>query len=82
MKEITAYECADGTLHGDEEKAKAHDDDLLGQELDGLLKLFAFGGKLTRNDEYRALIGLMNNRNELRKSVCAIIKILDHATEA
>ena len=81
MRELTAYQCADGTLHTDERKALAHDEDLLGQELDGLLKLFAFGGKLTRNDEYVALIGLMGKRDELRKSIYSIIRILDHSQE-
>lgn len=36
MQEITAYRCADGSIHADEDKAKAHEDDLLGQELDEL----------------------------------------------
>jgi hypothetical protein len=37
MKTIEAYQSADGLIHTDEDKARAHDDDLIGQELDELL---------------------------------------------
>ncbi|WNO06027.1 hypothetical protein [Rhodoferax mekongensis] len=81
MRQIEAYQCYDGQIFSDESKAKAHDEDLLGQELDGLLKLFGFGGKLTRNDEWRGLMNLMQNRKELRKSVDLIAAILAHGDE-
>lgn len=81
MKQIDAYQCFDGQIFSDEDKAKAHDEDLLGQELDGLLKLFGFGGKLTRNDEWRGLMNLMQNRKELRKSVDLISAILAHGED-
>ena len=81
MKTIEAYQCADGLLFDDEGKAKAHDDDLLGQELDGLLKQFQFGGTLSRNDEYRGLLRLMNNRAELKTSIISILRILEHGND-
>jgi len=81
MKTIEAYQCADGSIHSDEDKAKAYDDDLIGQELDGLLKMFEFGGKLTRNDEYKGLMCLMTNRAELRKSIDHIAALLAHGDE-
>lgn len=81
MKTIEAYQCADGTIFEDEDKAKSYDDDLLGQELDGLLKLFEFGGKLTRNDEYKGLMKLLNNRKELQQSINLIAQILSHGEE-
>lgn len=80
MLEVTAYQCADGAIFENEEQAISHEKDLLGQELDGLLKLFEFGGKLTRNDEYRGLMALINNRTELQKSITAIAHILAHGT--
>ena len=76
MREITAYQCSDGSLHTDEEKARAHEDDLLGQELDGLLRLFALD--ITRVQEYRGLMRVMQNRKDLRVSLIAILKSLDH----
>lgn len=82
MKEINAYLCADGLIFADEDKAKSHDDDLLGQELDGLLKLFEFDGNhVTRNDEYKALMRIMKKRNELASQLRLILKILDHGSE-
>ena len=78
MKTIEAYQCADGLIFEDEQKAKAHDEDLLGQELDGLLKLFGFGGKLSRNDEWRGLMNLMKNRKELRSYIDTIASLLAH----
>ena len=79
MREITAYQCSDGSLHTDEEKARAHEDDLLGQELDELLRLFALD--ITRVQEYRGLMRVMQNRKELRVSLIAILKSLDHGLE-
>ena len=76
MREITAYQCSDGSLHTDEEKARAYEDDLLGQELDGLLRLFAID--ITRVQEHRGLLRVMQNRKDLRVSLIAILKSLDH----
>ena len=82
MKPVEAYECSDGALFTDERDAKAHENDLLGEELDGLLKLFEFDGNhVTRNDEYRALMRVLNKRKELRKAITAILKILDHTED-
>ena len=79
MREITAYQCSDGSLHTDEEKARAYEDDLLGQELDGLLRLFALD--ITRVQEYRGLMRVMQNRKDLRVSILAILKSLNHGLE-
>lgn len=78
MREIQAYLCYDGSLFADEEKAKAHDDDLLGQELEGLLRLFEFGGDVTRSREWRALITIMKKRKELAQTLGKILTILNH----
>lgn len=79
MREITAYQCSDGSLHMDEDKARAHEDDLLGQELDGLLRLFALD--ITSVQEHRGLLRVMQNRKDLRVSLIAILKSLDHGLE-
>lgn len=79
MKEITAYLCADGSIYENERAAVAHDDDLLGAELDGLLRLFELD--ITRHQEYRALLCVMNKRGELLKSVNSIAQILNNQDE-
>ena len=76
MKEITAYMCADGSIHENERAAVAHDDNLLGTELDGLLRLFELD--ITRHQECRVLLCVMNKRGELLKSVNSIAQILNH----
>lgn len=79
MREITAYQCSDGSLHTDEDKARAHEDDLLGQEIDGLLRLFALD--ITRVQEHRGILRVMQNRKDLRVSILAILKSRDHGLE-
>lgn len=77
MKTIQeCYKTFDGLLFEDENKAKAHEDDILGQELDGLLKLAEIG--ITRNAEYKALLKWMNNRKELTKAIDLLHTILHH----
>lgn len=77
MKEITAYLAADGSIHASEEKAKAKDDDLLGEELDGLLKMFNLD--ITRNQEYKALLHVMKSRDALAKTMREIVRIIEHS---
>lgn len=77
MQEITAYQCADGSIHVDEDKARAHDDDLLGQEIDGFLRLFALD--ISRVQEYRAILAAMKKRGELLEAARKIVGILEHA---
>ena len=74
MIEISAYKCCDGMMFEDEEKAREHEDDLLGQELEGLLRLFDLD--ISRNQEYKAILSVMNKRNELLEAVEAISNIL------
>jgi hypothetical protein len=77
MIEVTAYQCADDTLFLDEDKAKAHDDDLLGQELDGLLRLFELD--VTRVQEHRALLLVMTKkRKEFKHAIELVLEILEH----
>ena len=63
----------------DEEKAREHEDDLLGQELHGLLRLFELD--IPRNQEYKALLRVTKKRKELLESLTAIFKILNHGDE-
>jgi len=76
VRDIEAYECVDGAIFTDENKAKAHEDDLLGMELDVLLKLFDLNWP--RMKEYKSLSSVMNQRKELLVAVKAITNILEH----
>ncbi len=79
MREVSAIQCSDGRIFLEESEAKAHEDDLLGQELDGLLKLFKFDGALvTRSMEYKALMAIMKDRKELLKTLRKIVEILEN----
>ena len=75
MKEITAYKISDGRLFEDERKAEAAQDDLIGDELDGLLKLFELD--ITRTQEYKALLKVLNKKAALTKQ---LDKLLQHLT--
>jgi len=75
MKEIEAYQCSDGAIFEDEKKAQAHEDDLLGQELDGLLRLFQLD--ITRNQEFSGILSAMKRRKELMPAIRAILNILE-----
>ena len=76
MHEIICYKTFDGKLFENEDEAKAYTEDKLGEELDGLLKLFKLD--VARNQEYRALLQLLKNKKELEKSINAISEILDY----
>lgn len=79
MKEITAYICADGRLFTNEKKAIDYDEDLLGQEIDGLLRIYKLD--LSRNQEFKGCLNALKDKKELKKAVSAILQILNHAEE-
>lgn len=77
MREITVYQAADGSIHTTEKSAVEKDDDLLGQELNGLLRLFNLD--LGKSQEYKALVHVMKNRDELLKATHAVVRIIEHS---
>lgn len=77
MRTIEAYEAADGTLYADEAKARAKDDDLLGAELDGLLRLFKID--IGRHTEYKALLTAMKDRRAMLEACRAVVRIIEHS---
>jgi hypothetical protein len=79
MREINAYQCSDGAIFTDDRNAKAHEEDLLGQEIDGLLKLYSLD--ITRNQEYKGCLLAMGKRKELKEAAAAILAILNHPEE-
>lgn len=75
MKEISAYKTADGLLFDSEKQAQQHEDDLLGEELDGLMKLFPMD--IYRGTLQKAIIHAMNNKKELKCCLENILQLLD-----
>lgn len=62
VREIECYKTADGKIFEDEDAAKAHAADLIGEELDSLLRLC--GLDITRSQQYKALLTLLNKHKE------------------
>lgn len=76
MREIVCFKTYDGELFEDENAAIEHAENLLGEQLDGLLKLFNLD--ITRNQEYKALIQLLKRKPELKPAIAAINALLDY----
>lgn len=74
--EMRCFKTFDGRLFEDEKQAKAHADDILGEELDGLLKMFHLD--ITRTQEYKALLALMKNRDGLQNTIARLHAILSY----
>lgn len=79
MKEIQAYQSADGSVHLSEKAAIDRDENMLGEEVDGLLRVYTL--ELSRASEYKACLNAMKNKTALLASCKAIIQILEHAGE-
>lgn len=77
--EVSAYKTPDGTIFEDEDKASKHYDDLLGEELDGLMRLSKIN--LTRTDEYKLIVGWMAQPKELKKAINAIHALINFEQE-
>lgn len=77
MKTIEAFLCYDGSIFTSEERAIAHEEDLLGQEIDGLLKLFCLD--ITRNQEFKGCLSAMSKRKELENAARLIVAIIEHS---
>lgn len=80
MQTIEAYQTVDGMIFNDERRALAHEEDLLGQELDAIC-LLANINNMTRSDQYSFCINLMKKKPELRKIINTLYKILNSDLE-
>lgn len=75
---VECYKTVDGQLFEDERKAIDHTNDLIGQEIDGLLRLV--GGIETRHREvFNGMLNMLKieNRKELKKSIDNLYHILN-----
>lgn len=75
MFETKAYKTPDGKFFENEDKAIAHYHDLIGQELDGLMRLSKIN--LSRTDEYKLIMGWIAQPKELKKAINAIHALLN-----
>jgi hypothetical protein len=76
MITIEAFQVSDGRIFADEDTAKQAQDDIIGEELDGLLKMFDLD--ITRPQQHRALLLVMKNRKELLNTLRTLVAHLDH----
>jgi hypothetical protein len=78
-KIVECFQTYDGKLFTNEKEAKQHSDDILGEELDGLLKLAKLD--ITRNQEYKALLAWMEDKDKLRVTIDKLQRILNHGED-
>ena len=80
MKTIEAYQSADGLIYTDEDKARAHEDDLIGQELDELLHRIMCIDPGHRA-MYNGLLSALKKKKELLTCLRRIVAVLEHGEE-
>jgi len=74
MRRIECFKTYDGKLFENEKLALAHADDILGEEIEGLLRLA--NHNMPRSEEYKFIVSLMKNRAALRTAIFKIADIL------
>jgi len=80
MKAIEAYEAVDGTIFTHKHTAEQHDLDCIGELFDALLlnAVQATGGNVTRNDQYRMCMQLLNDRDNLKGTINKLSDYLEN----
>lgn len=68
MREVSAYQTADGQLFACEKRAREHEDNLIGETIDELLMLAINGnervaGNVTRVDQHQMALTLLRERH-------------------
>lgn len=76
MKEVEAYQTSDGAIFLDEKKAEAHQQDIVGEMLDGLVANDS-RGNVTRSDRYSILMTMLRDP-ELKAKIAALHEALQH----
>lgn len=80
MRQIVAYQSSDGQIFTDEDKAITHDNDLIGEEIDGLLRL-VLKLDVNRYDLVHGFTAAMKNKKPLIECIAKIHFILQHESE-
>lgn len=76
MKEIEAYQTSDGKLFLDEKKARSHQEDIIGEMLDGLVAHDS-RGNVTRSDRHSILMKMLQDP-ELKRKIADLHQALQH----
>jgi hypothetical protein len=80
MRRVVAYQTSDGAFYSDEAKAEAAQEDIIGAELDGLLRMFEL--EISRVQEHRALLKVLKKKKELRAVLKKLLGHLEHGENA
>lgn len=83
IREVEAYQTPDGKVFKDERKAIEHYNDLLGEELDGLLlwalsKNERLAGNITRVDQHAILMEWMKDKDKLKGVIDKLYTYLNY----
>ena len=78
MKALNCYQTSDGLLFEDEDKAQAHEDALIGDELDEFFWLH-FEIDTSRSDIYKGLLKVLKNKKALAATCRKILTIIDYS---
>jgi len=83
MKTLTAYKTIDNKIFASESEAKGHEMDLLGEQVDGLYKLFDHSGMLTQSLIYKAVLSAMDikKQGQLYSACKDIVAIIESINE-
>lgn len=76
MKEVEAYQTSDGMIFLDEDKAKSHQEDVIGEMLDGLVADCP-RGNLSRSSRYGILMAMLKDP-ELKNKIAKLHAALQH----
>ena len=79
MRIITAYQTSDGSIFTDDRKAKSHQEDIIGEMLDGLFPNDD-RGNVTRADRYNILMKMIADP-ELKNKISNLNYALQHSNE-
>jgi hypothetical protein len=77
MKTVEAYQTSDGRFFASEKSAKAHEDDLIGQELDDFFKLTGMHSDCGHHAIFKACIKAIADKKQLRDICANIVAIID-----
>lgn len=83
MKTLTAYQTIDNKIFVSEKEAQEHEMDLLGEQVDGLYKLFDHSGMLTQSLIYKAVLSAMDvkKQGQLYSACKDIVLIIESINE-
>ena len=76
MKEIEAYQTSDGMIFDDEDKATSHQQDIIGEMLDGLVADCP-RGNLSRESRHGILLAMLKDP-ELKNKIANLHTALQH----